>query len=62
LCNSLCPPAAARYRPDRVRLKTALLPDHAREKLQRQVIRPGRGFDQQAKRLVGTVIPGRLVG
>ena len=45
--------AAPGHRADRVGPEAALLPDHAREELQRQVRLPRRGFDHQAHRLAG---------
>ena len=51
--------AAARDRSDGVGLKAAFLPDHAGEKLQRQIVRPRRRFDHQAHRLAGVGFPPR---
>ena len=51
LRNTLGALAASSHRADRVGLKAAFLPDHAGEKLQRQVGRPRRRFDHQAHRL-----------
>ena len=53
LRDPLCALAAPRHRADGVRLKAAFLPDHTREKFQRQALRPRRGFDHQAHRLAG---------
>src|SRR6516165_6769351 len=41
--------AAARARADDAGLEAALLPDHAREELERQVLRPRRAFDHEAE-------------
>ena len=60
LRNALRPLAAAGHRTDRIGAKAALLPDHAREELQRQVGRPRRRFDHQAHRLSGLGFPLRL--
>src|SRR6516165_6769348 len=49
--------AAARARADHVRLEAALLPDHAREELERQVLRPRRGFDHEAEGFAHIDIP-----
>jgi len=48
LADALRPLAAAGGRADRVRLVAALPPDHAGEELDRQPVRRGGGFDQQA--------------
>src|SRR6266436_8332546 len=50
LGNSLRPLAAAGRRADRVRLKTALLPDQSRKELKRKPMRLRGRFDQQADR------------
>jgi hypothetical protein len=53
LRNALRALAAARHRSYRIRLKPAFLPDHAREKFQRQAMRGRRRFDHQAHRFAG---------
>jgi hypothetical protein len=76
LRNPLRAVAAARHRPHRIGLKAALLPDHARKELQRQVRFLCRRLDHQAHRLarialahiIGWLLdscrahPGRLAG
>jgi hypothetical protein len=51
LGNALRALTAACDRPYRIRLKAALLPDHAREEFQRETIGRCSGFDHQAHRL-----------
>ena len=59
LRNALRAFAAAGHGTDRIGLEAALLPDHAREELQRQAGRLRRGFDHQAHRFAGASV---LVG
>src|SRR5262249_18780460 len=49
--------AAARTRADHAGLEAALLPDHAREELERQVLRPRRGLDHKAEGFAHIDIP-----
>jgi len=56
LRNALRAAPGAGHRTDGVGLKAALLPDHPREKFQRQAIRPRRGLDHQADGVGGTTI------
>src|SRR6516225_2507447 len=49
--------AAPRARADDVGLEAALLPDHAREELERQVVRARRGFDHEAEGFAHVDVP-----
>ena len=62
LGDALCARAAARARADDAGLEPALLPDHPREELERQVVGARRQFDHQADRVADIGIAARRRG